>query len=227
MRVLLVEDDAALARGIVSSLRLSGYAVDHETDGADVVLLLKQEQFALIVLDLGLPDRPGFDVLREIRRAGDVTPVLILTARSSIADRVRGLDLGADDYLIKPFDPAELEARVRALVRRGSGQPDPIVSCADLQYDRSSKIATLRGEVLPLRKRELAILESLITRAGKVVSKERLIAEVFGFDDDTSPNAVEVYIGRLRRHFGPSGPRIVTMRGLGYLMEPVASESGH
>lgn len=143
---------------------------------------------------------------------------------AAVADRVTGLDLGADDYLAKPFDPAELEARVRALVRRGHGRPDPIVSCADLVLDRSGQVATLAGRHLPLRKRELAILESLITRAGRVVSKERLVAEVFGFDEEISPNAIEVYVARLRRHFGAAGPRIVTLRGLGYLMEPGPAE---
>ncbi|MFB9266583.1 response regulator [Bradyrhizobium erythrophlei] len=226
MRILIVEDDAALARGIVSSLRLGGYAVDHLSNGADVAHLLRQDVFALVVLDLGLPDQSGFDILREIRRAGLQTPVMILTARSAVADRVRGLDLGADDYLTKPFDPAELEARVRALVRRGSGHPDPILSCGDLVYDRSSQVATLCGKTLPLRKRELAILESLMTRAGKVVSKDRLISEVFGYDEEISPNAIEVYIARLRRCFGESGPRIVTLRGLGYLMESNAVEAG-
>ncbi|GJD92598.1 Transcriptional regulatory protein tctD [Methylobacterium hispanicum] len=224
MRILIVEDDAALARGVVASLRLSGFAVDHEASGADVLPLLRQEAYALVVLDLGLPDRSGFEVLREIRRAGLTVPVMILTARAAVADRVTGLDLGADDYLAKPFDPAELEARVRALVRRGHGRPDPIVSCADLVLDRSGQVATLAGRHLPLRKRELAILESLITRAGRVVSKERLVAEVFGFDEEISPNAIEVYVARLRRHFGAAGPRIVTLRGLGYLMEPGPAE---
>lgn len=220
MRILIVEDDAALARGIVSALRLSGFAVDRAARGAEVLPWLRQETYALVVLDLGLPDCSGFDVLREIRRAGMTVPVMILTARAAVADRVTGLDLGADDYLAKPFDPAELEARVRALVRRGSGQPDPILTCADLVFDRSGQVATLAGRVLPLRKREMAILESLITRVGRVVSKERLTAEVFGFDEEITPNAVEVYVARLRRHLGETGPRIVTMRGLGYLMEP-------
>lgn len=226
MRILIVEDDAALARGIVSSLRLCGFAVDHEASGAEVLPLLRQEAYALVLLDLGLPDRSGFEVLRDIRRAGITVPVLIVTARAAVADRVTGLDLGADDYLAKPFDPAELEARVRALVRRGQGQPDPIVTCADLVFDRSGQIATLGGRVLPLRKRELAILESLITRAGRVVSKDRLVAEVFGFDEEISPNAIEVYVARLRRHFGAGGPRIVTLRGLGYVMEAGGSEEG-
>ena len=225
MRILIVEDDAALARGIVSSLRISGFAVDHVDNGSEVLHLLREESYALVVLDLGLPDRSGFDVLRGIRRAGLSTPVMILTARSEISDRVRGLNLGADDYLAKPFDPAELEARVRALVRRGCGQADPILSCAELVYDRSAQVAMLSGKVLSLRKRELAILESLITRAGKIVSKERLTAEVFGFDEEISLNAIEVYVARLRRHLGEAGPRIVTMRGLGYLLEPRVVES--
>jgi two-component system response regulator TctD len=226
MRILIVEDDEALARGIVASLRLSGFIVDHEAGGSGILPLLGREAYALVVLDLGLPDGSGLAVLREIRRAGLTVPVMILTARASVDDRVAGLDLGADDYLAKPFDPAELEARVRALVRRGRGRPDPIVTCADLVLDRAGQVATLAGRVLPLRKRELAILESLITRAGRVVTKDRLVAEVFGTDEETSPNAIEVYVARLRRHFGPSGPRIVTMRGLGYLIEPGGPEDG-
>ncbi|GJD98199.1 response regulator [Methylobacterium isbiliense] len=226
MRILIVEDDAALARGIAASLRLSGFAVDHDPTGADVVHLLRTAAYAAVVLDLGLPGRSGFEVLREIRRAGFPIPVMILTARAAVADRVTGLDLGADDYLAKPFDPAELEARVRALVRRASGQPDPILTCDALVLDRSGQVATLAGKVLPLRKRELAILESLMTRAGRVVSKERLTAEVFGFDEEISPNAIEVYVARLRRHFGETGPRIVTMRGLGYVIEPSRTGTG-
>ncbi|TGD95317.1 response regulator [Methylobacterium nonmethylotrophicum] len=226
MRILIVEDDEALARGIVASLRLSGFAVDHEAGAAGVLPLLRQEAYAGVLLDLGLPDGSGLSVLREIRRAGLTVPVMILTARASVDDRVAGLDLGADDYLPKPFDPAELEARVRALVRRGRGQPDPIVTCGDLVLDRAGRVASLAGRVLPLRKRELAILESLITRVGRVVSKERLVSEVFGFDEEISPNAIEVYVARLRRQLGPTGPRIVTMRGLGYLMEPGGAEEG-
>src|SRR3954447_21008950 len=178
MRILVAEDDAVLAEGVMQTLRQSGYAVDRVQNGAEADSALAANQFDLLILDLGLPKRSGLDVLRRLRATDSRVPVLILTALHGVSDRVRGLDAGADDYLAKPFDPAELEARVRALVRRGIGQPDPILTCADLVYDRSGQIATLAGRVLPLRKREIAILESLMTRVGRVVSKERLTAEV-------------------------------------------------
>ena len=219
MRILIVEDDAALARGLAAALRLSGFAVDHEADGAEAAALAVSEPYSLVVLDLGLPNLSGFDVLRQIRRSGSRVPVMILTARDAIADRVKGLDLGADDYLLKPFDVAEFKARVRALVRRGQGLPDPMLTCGRLSLDRAVGIASLNGQPLILRRRELAVLTGLMTRAGKVVPKERLIGEVFGFDEPVAPNALELYVARLRKKLEPDGPQIRTIRGIGYLLE--------
>jgi two-component system response regulator TctD len=146
--------------------------------------------------------------------------VLILTVRDAVADRVRGLDLGADDYLVKPFALPEFEARVRALMRRGQGTPNPVLQCGKLQLDRSTGSVTLDGQQLSLRRRELAVLTALMTRAGKVVPKDRLGAQTFGFDDPVSPNALELYVARLRKKLQPSGPEIRTIRGIGYLLEP-------
>ena len=219
MRVLVVEDDAALARGLVAALKLSGLAVDHAADGAEAAQLALQEPYGLVVLDLGLPSLSGFEVLRRVRVAGAVVPVLILTARDAVADRVKGLDLGADDYMLKPFELAEFEARVRALIRRGQGRPNPVLSCGALELDRSAGMVTLDGVPLTLRRRELAVLTALMARAGQVVSKERLSAEIFGFDEAVAPNALELYVARLRRKLGTTGPEIRTIRGLGYLLD--------
>jgi two-component system response regulator TctD len=219
MRILIVEDDAALARGLAGTLKLAGFSVDHESDGAEAAALAISEPYSLVVLDLGLPNLSGFDVLRQIRRSGSKVPVMILTARDAITDRVKGLDLGADDYLLKPFDVAEFGARVRALVRRGEGLPDPMLTCGPLSLDRAAGVVSLNGERLILRRRELAVLTGLMTRAGKVVPKERLISEVFGFDEPVAPNALELYVARLRKKLEPEGPRIRTIRGIGYLLE--------
>jgi two-component system response regulator TctD len=219
MRVLIVEDDAALARGLIATLKLAGLAVDHELDGEQAAQLAVSEPYSLVVLDLGLPGLSGFEVLRRIRAAGCAVPIMILTARDAVADRVRGLDLGADDYLLKPFAPAEFEARVRALIRRGQGTPNPVLCCGALTLDRATGMVTLAGESVPLRRRELAVLTALMARAGKVVPKERLSAEIFGFDEAVAPNALELYIARLRKRLQPGGPEIRTIRGLGYLLE--------
>jgi two-component system response regulator TctD len=219
MRILIVEDDAALARGLMGSLRLAGYAVDHQGDGAEAARLATTEPYALVVLDLGLPGWSGFEVLQDIRRAGSTVPVMILTARDAVGDRVRGLDLGADDYLLKPFAPAEFEARVRALVRRGQGLSNPILTCGPLTLDPATGIVALDGRPLALRRRELTVLAALMPRAGKVVAKDRLIDEVFGFDEPVAPNALELYVARLRKKLEPAGVRIRTIRGLGYLLE--------
>jgi len=218
MRVLLVEDDAGLARGLVAALRLAALAVDHEADGAAAASLAVAEPYSLVVLDLGLPGLSGFEVLRRIRAAGSTVPVMILTARDAVSDRVKGLDLGADDYLLKPFELAELEARVRALIRRGQGSPSPVLTCGALTLDRSTGAVTVNSRPVPLRRRELAVLTALLTRAGTVVPKERLSAEIFGFDEPVAPNALELYVARLRRKLEPDGPEIRTVRGLGYLL---------
>lgn len=218
-RILLIEDDAALARGIAATLRQAGHAIDVTNDGETGLEIARIEQFSLIVLDLGLPDISGFEVLQRLRREGIKVPVLILTARDAIEDRVAGLDSGADDYLLKPFEQSELEARIRALLRRASGEAAPLVKIGAMQIDTSSSEVTINGRILDLRRREWAVLEALVGRLGKVVSKDRLSSEVFSFDEPVAPNAIEVYIARLRRKLEPDGPRIRTIRGLGYLIE--------
>jgi two-component system response regulator TctD len=219
MRILIIEDDAALARGLVATLRSAGYAVDLEVDGADALPIAMREDYALIVLDLGLPGMDGLEVLRQLRRAGRTMPVMILTARDAVPDRVRGLNFGADDYLVKPFDPLEFEARVRAHLRRGKNLPNPELRCGTLLIDRNGGMAWLNNASLDLRPRELAVLTTLVVHAGKVVHKERLAAAISGFDDALTANALEQYVARLRRKLEAGGPEIRTIRGLGYLIE--------
>lgn len=217
-RILLVEDDPVLARGVAAMLRLKGYTVDVAPDAEDALAAVTDEPYALIVLDLGLPDLDGLEVLRRWRRAGVKTPVLVLTARDAVEDRITGLDHGADDYVLKPFDPSELEARIRALLRRSAGEASPVVTIGLLVIDPARGTATLAGRELGLRRREWAVLERLAARPGKLISKERLAAEIFGYDEPVAPNAVEVYVARLRRKLEPDGPEIRTVRGLGYLL---------
>ena len=219
MRILIVEDDKALVRGLSASLKAMGHAVDHESDGAEAASIAVSEPYSLIVLDLGLPNRSGFEVLRQVRANGSKVPIMILTARDATADRVKGLDLGADDYVRKPFDLSEFEARVRALVRRGQGRSSPLLTCGSIVIDQVMGNASLGGKLLDLRRRELAVLRILVLHHGKLVPKDRLIAEVFGFDEPVGPNVLELYIGRLRQKLGPDGPKILTKRGLGYLLE--------
>ena len=219
MRLLLVEDDERLARGVAASLEAAGFSVDRLDSGEDALQLAGAEPYAAIILDLGLPDIDGLDVLSRLRARGALTPVLILTARDMVDDRINGLDRGADDYMAKPFDPRELESRIRALVRRSQGTPDPVLRIGTLVFDRSSRTVSLDDSVIDLRRRELAVLETLMGRPGKVIPKERLSAEVFAFDDAVTPHALEVYVGRLRRKLLPSGPAIRTVRGLGYMIE--------
>lgn len=218
-RILLVEDDPALLRGLVSTLRADGYAVDTASDGASAVSLGASEPYAVVVLDVGLPDFSGFDVLKKLREKGCRMPILMLTARDTVQDRVMGLDLGADDYMLKPFEPSELEARIRALMRRSHGDPSPVLTIGNLVINRSLGTATVNGRSLELRRREWAVLERLVARAGKLVSKERLTDEVFGFDEPVAPNAIEVYVARLRKKLEPDGPVIRTLRGLGYMLD--------
>lgn len=219
-RILLVEDDPALSRGLVAALKGAGYSVDAAFDGESALEMARDEPYALITLDLGLPDMSGFEVLRSLRQRDNKTPVLILTARDAVDDRVRGLDFGADDYLLKPFEPTELEARLRALLRRSQGEATSVIAIGMLVVDQARGIATVGDRQLDLRRREWSVLERLIARAGKVISKERLTSEVFGYDDPVAPNAIEVYIARLRRKLEPDGPVIRTMRGLGYILDP-------
>lgn len=219
-RILLVEDDPALLRGLVASLKSAGYVIDSAQDGESALEMARDEPYALITLDLGLPDISGLEVLERLRRSGNKTPVLILTARDAVDDRVKGLDLGADDYLLKPFEPSELEARMRALLRRAQGEASSVVIVGNLTFDAAKGIASVGDRQLKLRRREWVVLERLIAKVGKVIPKERLTSEVFGFDDPVAPNAIEVYVARLRRKLEPDGPNIRTMRGLGYILDP-------
>ncbi|KQM31767.1 response regulator transcription factor [Sphingomonas sp. Leaf10] len=219
MRILIVEDDAPLARSIVALLRGVGHAVDHVGLGEDALMVLADEPYALVVLDVGLPDLDGFAVLQALRRRGDRVPVLMLTARDALDDRVRGLDLGADDYLRKPFAPEELEARIRALGRRRGGDPTPELVIGTLVLNRSTGQAQVGGRLLDLRRREWAVLDALATRAGQIVPRETLQSEVFGHDEPVGPNAIEVNITRLRGKLAPDGPAIRTVRGVGYLLD--------
>jgi two-component system OmpR family response regulator len=219
-RILLVEDDAALVRGLAAILRGEGYSVDVAPDGSSALALARDEPFAVILLDVNLPGMSGFEVLRTLRARGCHAPILLLTARDALEDRVKGLDLGADDYMLKPFEPPELAARVRALMRRPAADPSPVIHVGNLEIDRSRCTIRVAGEQVELRRREWVLLERLAVRVGKVVSKERLATEMFGFDEVVAPNAIEVYVARLRRKLGPHGPAIRTMRGLGYVMEP-------
>lgn len=218
-RILVVEDDAALARGLIAALQAEGHSVDWADCGDLALTMAFDEPYAAITLDVGLPDISGFEVLSKLRARDCKAPILLLTARDAVEDRVRGLDLGADDYLLKPFEPEELAARLRALMRRPHGDPSPIIRIGSLEVDRSRCAVSVGGELVELRRREWVLLERLVVRLGKVVSKERLASEMFGYDEAVAPNAIEVYIARLRRKLGPEGPPIRTLRGLGYLME--------
>lgn len=219
-RILLVEDDPSLARGLSATIRASGHTIDIAMDGVTAWQMASAEPYALITLDLGLPEMSGLEVLRKLRMAGNKAPVLILTARDALEDRLIGLDSGADDYMLKPFEPSELVARIRALLRRAQGDADTLITIGKLTIDTVRATVEIDGRAIDLRRREWAVLERLAARVGKVVDKERLTAEVFGYDEPVAPNAVELYVARLRRKLEPDGPRIRTIRGLGYVLEP-------
>ncbi len=219
MRVLIVEDDPVLADGLTRSLKQSDYAVDCAHDGEQADHMLGAQKYDLAILDLGLPKLDGFEVLRRLRRRGAAVPVLVLTARDALADRVKGLDLGADDYLTKPFDLPELEARVRALIRRGQAGGSTLVTHGPLALDLNGRRATLDGVPLELSARELGVLEVLLLRSGRVVNKEQLAEQLYGWDDEVGANAIEVYVHRLRKKLEPAGVAIRTIRGLGYLLD--------
>lgn len=219
MRILIVEDDLVLADGLKNSLMQSGYAVDLAVNGTDADGILVYQGFDLVVLDLGLPKLSGFEVLKRLRSRGSKTPVLILTANGNVDDRVKGLDLGADDYLSKPFVLAELEARARALIRRGQAGGSAIISVGKLQLDTVNHTASYNDASLNLSARELAVLEILMQKTGKVVNKEQMLEKLCNFDEDISDNALEVYLHRLRKKLDHSDINIRTIRGLGYMLE--------
>jgi len=219
MRILVAEDDAVLAEAVQRSLRQSGHAVDWVQNGAQAEDAVQIENFDLLILDLGLPKKSGLDVLQRLRARDSRLPVLILTASDGVSERVRGLDAGADDYLAKPFDIAELEARVRALVRRGMSGASTLLRHGALAYDQVGRVARLNGEPLELSARELNLLEILLQRSGRLVSKDQLVSHLCEWGEEVSPNAIEVYVHRLRKKLEPGGVRIVTVRGLGYSLE--------
>ncbi|MCA3189625.1 MULTISPECIES: response regulator [unclassified Cupriavidus] len=219
MRILLAEDNLKLAASLTESLSQSGFTVDCMHDGASADHLLTTQDYALAILDIGMPRVDGLEVLRRLRSRRNPLPVLILTAHGSVEDRVRGLNLGADDYLAKPFALTELEARARALIRRSHGHDRTELSCGPLHYDSVSRAFTLKGELLQLTGRERAVLEILLLRDGRAVNKAALSEKIFGIDESVNADAIEIYVYRLRKKLEGSGVSIVTLRGLGYLLE--------
>ena len=224
MRILIAEDDQVLADGLMRSLRAAGAAVDHVASGTEAdAALMTNTQFDLLILDLGLPRMHGLDVLRKLRARGSSLPVLILTAADSVEQRVQGLDAGADDYMAKPFPLQELEARVRALVRRGAGSTTNTIKHGPLSYDQSGRVATIDGKMIDLSARELGLLEVLLQRSGRLVSKDQLVERLCEWGEEVSNNAIEVYIHRLRKKIEKGPIRIATVRGLGYCLEKIAA----
>jgi two-component system, OmpR family, response regulator len=219
MRILLVEDDLPLAEALTALLQTSGYAVDRVNDGAAAEALAAVEHFDLVILDLNLPEMDGLSVLRAMRRRANPAAVMILTARAAPQDRILGLDLGADDYMTKPFDVGELEARVRSLLRRKEGLRSTLVTLAAVTLDLTTRQFTAADQPLDLPPRERALLELLIMRAGKVVTKEAIVQSLTTLDDVLSDNAIEQYISRLRRRIAPHDLSLRTVRGIGYLLE--------
>lgn len=222
MRVLLVEDDEALRLGVGRALAREGWQVDALGDGAQAMGAPLAQDYDLAVLDLGLPLCDGMEVLRHWRAQGARLPVLVLTARDELADRVQGLNAGADDYLIKPFDLPELVARLRALKRRAEGRVSESLALGELQLDLSSHELLWRGERVRMSPRELALTELLMRKAGRVVPKESIVATLSSWEADFSENSVEVYVHRLRKRFADLGVVIKTIRGFGYVMEAAA-----
>jgi len=222
LRILLVEDNQVLSEGLSALLRGSGYAVDVVSDGNSADAAIAAENFDLVILDLNLPEKDGIDVLRSMRARQDKAAVLILTARGTPEEKVRGLDLGADDYMIKPFDIAEFEARVRVLLRRNAGLRSSLVSFGNVSFDLTSRTFSAGGHPIDLPAREVALLEVLFMRAGKVVAKEAIVQSLTGFDDELSGNAIEQYVSRLRKRLAPHGLTVKTARGIGYYLERLA-----
>jgi two-component system OmpR family response regulator len=224
MRLLVVEDHPILADGLIKALKASDYAVDHADTGERADHMLATQQYDAVILDIGLPKVDGYEVLRRMRRKGSKIPVLMLTARDALEDRVKGLDLGADDYLTKPYDLPELEARVRALIRRGQSGGGAELIHGDLTLDTAGRRATIKGMPLDLSARELGVLEVMMLRVGRVVSKEQLAEQLYGWGEEVGANAIEVYVHRLRKKLEPAGVSLRTIRGLGYLLEKAVND---
>ena len=218
MRLLIVEDNRELASWLGKALRQAQYVVDIAYDGEDAEHMLKVAAYAIVILDLSLPKMDGLTLLKRLRQSGNKVPVIILTANASLDGRVAGLDSGADDYLAKPFEIAELEARIRAAVRRGHDRAAPEIAVGDLVFDGGTRQFSLAGESLALTPREHAVLEHLIMKAGTTVTKATLSESVFGFDDLADTSAIEIYVHRVRKKLEGSTVQIATLRGLGYLL---------
>jgi two-component system response regulator TctD len=217
MRLLLVEDTEDVADAVVSTFARAGHAVDHAPDCSRAEDALAVQEYDVVILDINLPDGSGIDLLREMRIRGNAAPVLMLTARLDVDDRVEALDIGADDYLMKPFDLRELEARVRALARRGTEERSGVIEYGGLTLDPAGRTAFLADLPIPLTRREFSLLEIMMTNRGRVMSKERIFERMFAFDDEeVGTNAIELYIARLRKKLAQSRVSIRTLRGLGY-----------
>lgn len=219
MRIVLVEDNISLAQGIENALKDQGHAVDWLSDGAEAAAYLAVESADLAIIDVNLPGLSGFEIVRHMRSVGQAIPVLMLTARAELVDRVEGLDAGADDYLIKPFEMAELYARIRALSRRRPNLQNGSIKVGALQFDRTARLLSGPNGPIDLPRRELALFECLVDHSGRIVSKDRIADTLYGVGSDVEPNAVELLISRLRRKLAGGGVTIRTARGLGYLMD--------
>jgi len=223
MRALVVEDDPLVGDAVRRALTASGYAADHVASAEAAKSALHAENFDLLIVDVGLPKEDGMQFVRGLRARGKVVPVLMLTARDDLQDRVTALDLGADDYLTKPFQVPELLARCRALIRRANSVANPLITFGSLQFDLARKEASAAGQKLDLTHREWSILECLVLNAGHIVSKEKLLSSIANWNDDISPNAVEVYVSRLRTKLGRAA-LIRAVRGMGYRIDEISAE---
>jgi two-component system OmpR family response regulator/two-component system response regulator QseB len=216
MRILLVEDDPLLGDAVQAGLKQAGHAVDWAQDGIAAETALAAEDYAAVVLDLGLPRKGGLEVLRSLRARKRSLPVLVLTARDTVEDRITGLDAGADDYLVKPFDLGELNARLRALLRRAGGQPAPVLAAAGITLDPATRTVSSAGKPVEVSAREFALLEALMQHPGRALSRAQLEEQLYGWGEEVGSNAVEVHVHNLRRKLGPDAIR--TLRGVGYVM---------
>ena len=219
MRLLLVEDDAMIGTGIQAGLRHEGYVVDwvHDAEAAEAALAVEDAGFALVLLDLGLPRKDGYALLEALRRRRNRVPVLVITARDAVADRIKGLDLGADDYLVKPFDLDELAARIRAVLRRHAGRGEPLVEYGGFRLDPSARKVSYNGRDVSVSAREFSLLQALLNRPGQALSRAQLEERLYGWGEEIASNCIEVHVHNLRRKLGERAIR--TVRGVGYVID--------